>query len=124
MPRASVLAEQDITQVQQLLLGGQTVAKVAKYVGISRKLVLSEMKRHTGLTVTELRDRHMPVDVFEKLLMDGRSVKEVATITGCTENQVRSAVKRSAGVTVSAYRYQQRLVARAPTDPLPPFNDI
>ena len=99
---------------------GFRVQDIADNLGFSSKVVISAIKNHEGLTITEFRARHCPItytendiQTFRAMLLEGSSVQEISDHTGFSDGQIRYAIKQNEGLSIVEFRQKYRpLTAR------------
>ncbi len=119
MPRHPSYSTNDVERMRALLLQGSSVSSVAKSIGVSQKVVVTAIKKHTGMTATELRMSLRPLDRFKELLAKGHSVLEVAAMTGFNEGTIRYTIKRSEGLSIAGFRQRHGLLSQPIPDKPP-----
>lgn len=109
MPRRRSYSDDEAALVKTLVEQGQSVDEIVEQIGLSRKVVITAFKQHSGMTITEYRNSLLPLEKFRALLIQGCSVNEVAEATGCSDRQIRSAIKRNKGMSIVEFRESQGL---------------
>ena len=111
MPRSPSYTDEDVSKMLRLLQDGCTTPSVAHELGFSVKVVISAIKKHTGLTTRQYRTKYCDTiwtenDIieFKRLLRIGLSAEEIGNKTGFSEGQVRYAIKRTEGMSISELR--------------------
>ncbi|WP_197490110.1 helix-turn-helix domain-containing protein [Rheinheimera sp. SA_1] len=82
LPELSLQARQMLTQLQQMLLSGQTsVQQIANKCGISRELLHRQIKKWTGMAPQQYL-RTLQLNRARHMLLDGQSIAETADACG------------------------------------------